>query len=123
MATVYKVLRPDELTELLREGQFKGSPDDQRDGFIHLSTTEQLPGTLDRHFAGENNVFLLSVLTHHLDGALRWERSRKGELFPHLYECLQLKDVLMILPPPAQRALATALAVQGCDSLSQTLAG
>ena len=87
-ASVFKVLRAEEHLTFEKHGRFAGSPDDQRDGFIHLSTREQLPGTLSKHFAGEEDVVILALDPAEMGDALRWEPSRGGELFPHLYGAL-----------------------------------
>ena len=83
-ARVYKVLRPSEQKVLEQYGRFAGSEDDERDGFIHLSTREQLAGTLAKHFPGED-VHVLALETEALGDALVFEKSRNDELFPHLY--------------------------------------
>jgi uncharacterized protein (DUF952 family) len=64
---------------------FEGSPDDRRDGFIHLSTAAQLAGTIERHFAGEAEVVILTFEPSDLGDRLKWEPSRGGDLFPHHY--------------------------------------
>ena len=94
---IYKVLRASEWDAAKASGVFAGSADDSRDGFIHLSTAEQLKGTLDRHFAGERDLVVLEVDTSMLEDALRWEPSRGGTLFPHLYGRLPLTAVLRTL--------------------------
>ena len=93
-ARVYKVLRPGEWKQLEASGVFSGSPDDQRDGFIHLSSREQLKGTLERHFAGEHELAVLEIDAAALGERLRWEASRGGALFPHLYGDLAIHAVL-----------------------------
>lgn len=92
-ALVYKVLRAHEWAKFQSSGQFAGSPDDVRDGFIHLSTAEQLPGTLARHFSGEEGLVLVELDAAQLGASLRWEPSRGGSLFPHLYGVLRSSDV------------------------------
>lgn len=82
---VYKILRPSELDVFERFGRFTGSPDDERDGFVHLSTREQLAGTLAKHFPGEEELTILALEVAAMGDALRWEESRGGALFPHLY--------------------------------------
>jgi uncharacterized protein (DUF952 family) len=77
---------------------FRGSPDDLRDGFIHFSTAEQTPGTFEKYFAGETGLVLVSVDTRALGSALKWEPSRGGALFPHLYGDLGLDAVLWSRP-------------------------
>lgn len=92
---VYKILRRAEWEELTREGVFAGSADDARDGFIHLSAAPQLAGTLARHFCQpeDREVVLVAVPIEGLGDTLRWEPSRDGQLFPHLYAGLRLADV------------------------------
>jgi uncharacterized protein (DUF952 family) len=91
---VYKVLSAAAFAEAAREGYFTGSPDDNRDGFIHLSAAHQLEGTLAKHFAGQEGLVLLALDPDRLGPALKWEVSRGGELFPHLYAPLDLVALL-----------------------------
>ncbi len=95
----YKILRGPEYAAFRSRGETAGSPADLADGFIHLSTGPQVATTLARHFAGEQGLWLLAVPTRGLD-ALRWELSRRGELFPHLYRALRAGDVLWARPIP-----------------------
>jgi len=74
-------------------GTFTGSAVDARDGFIHLSTAAQLGETAARHFAGQRDLLLVAVESAALGDALRWEPSRGGDLFPHLYGPLPLSAV------------------------------
>jgi uncharacterized protein (DUF952 family) len=85
MAMVYKVLTVGEWDEARRIGRYRGSADDERDGYIHLSTAAQLAGTLARHFAGRDGLVLVAIDPARLGPALRWEQARNGSLFPHLY--------------------------------------
>jgi len=87
---VYKVLSEAAFAEAARKGHFAGSPDDFRDGFIHLSAAHQLEGTLAKHFAGQDGLVLLALDAERLGQALKWEVSRGGEPFPHLYAPLDL---------------------------------
>ena len=91
---IYKVLRAPEWADMQGRGVFAGSPDDQRDGFIHFSTAEQLEGTIARHFAGERDLVVLEVDAALLGEKLHWEPSRGGALFPHLYGELPLAAVV-----------------------------
>ena len=91
---VYKVLRAPEWREAQERGAIAGSPDDLRDGFIHLSTRAQLAGTLDRHFAGETGLIVLEIAADRVDAGLKWEPSRDGALFPHFYGVLPLHAVI-----------------------------
>jgi uncharacterized protein (DUF952 family) len=87
---VYKVLRRAEWSAAQATGVFMGSPADARDGFIHLSAAHQVRGVCDRHFAGEDDLVLLTLDAARLGPALKWEASHKGEAFPHLYGTLPL---------------------------------
>jgi uncharacterized protein (DUF952 family) len=91
---VYKILSAPAFAEAKRAGRFLGSSDDLRDGFIHLSAAEQLAGTLAKHFAGQDALVLLALNAERLGVDLKWEPSRDGELFPHLYAPLDLAAVL-----------------------------
>jgi uncharacterized protein (DUF952 family) len=82
--TIYKILDAAEWAEAEARGRYDGSEVDRRDNYIHFSTAAQVQETARRHFAGRRNLVLVAVNADVLD-ALRWERSRGGELFPHLY--------------------------------------
>jgi uncharacterized protein (DUF952 family) len=82
---VFKIAPRAAWEAALREGSYRGSADDQRDGFIHLSTRAQVGKTLLRHFAGQHDLLLISFRAQALGPALRFEASRDGLLFPHLY--------------------------------------
>ena len=90
---VYKVLRDAEWRDFQRDGATEGAPVDLADGYIHFSTAETLQGTLDKHFAGEDGLWLLACEADTLGAKLKWEESRGGLLFPHLYRALSLADV------------------------------
>ncbi|MBB4154236.1 uncharacterized protein (DUF952 family) [Sphingomonas jinjuensis] len=94
----YKVLTADELATLERDGRFEGSADDRRDGFIHLSTEDQLAGTVDKHFAGVDDLQIAAIDLGSFGGSLKWEESRGGALFPHLYGPLLLEEVIAYGP-------------------------
>ncbi len=94
MTVVYKLLRPGEWTTFQRDGVFAGSPDDLRDGFIHLSAAEQVAGTRAKWFADQETVLLAVAVDD-----LRWEASRGGALFPHLYRPLKLAEVSVVVQP------------------------
>ena len=95
---VYKILSQSAFVEAKRAGQFSGSSDDIRNGFIHLSAAHQLAGTLAKHFAGRDGLMLLALDPERLGPALKWEASRGGDLFPHLYAPLALSAVLWAEP-------------------------
>lgn len=82
---IYKICPASAWREAERAGVYRGSPDDARDGFIHFSTAAQLPGTLAKHYAGQSGLFLIAVNADALGAELKWEPSRGGDLFPHLY--------------------------------------
>ncbi|SRR5581483_5151749 len=82
---VFKILGRKEWNAAKKAGVYRGSADDVRDGFIHLSTSAQLAGTLARHFADATDLVLVSLDSDTLGAALRWEPGRDGENFPHLY--------------------------------------
>ncbi len=82
---IYKICTASEWREAVAAGVYRGSAVDGRDGFIHFSTGAQLAETLRRHFAGQRDLVLVEVDAADLGEALRWEPSRGGDLFPHLY--------------------------------------
>lgn len=96
---IYKVLRQDEYRRFDRDGWTDGAPVDLADGYIHLSTAQQLPGTLAKHFAGEAGLMLLALDPATLT-PLRWEPSRGGALFPHLYRPMTRADIVWERPLP-----------------------
>lgn len=100
ISLVIKLLRAAEWQAFEAEGVFHGSPDDLRDGFIHLSTPEQVAGTLAKWFAGETGVMAVSFESEAFGDDLRWEESRNGTLFPHLYRPLLFTDVVSAGPAP-----------------------
>jgi len=87
---VYKIATRPAWAEACRCGTYTGSDDDIRDGFIHLSASHQLAGTLGKHFRGKTDLVLITLDAAALGAALRWEPSRNGELFPHLYAALPM---------------------------------
>lgn len=96
--TAYKVLTAEQMATLERDGSFAGAPVDLADGYIHLSTADQLAETIDRHFAGQNDLHIVAVdLAAHGD-KVRWEPSRGGQLFPHLYAPMLLETAIAYSP-------------------------
>jgi uncharacterized protein (DUF952 family) len=93
-AIAYKVLTTEQLTALERDRTFAGAPVDVVDGFIHLSTADQLAGTIDKHFDGQHGLQIVAVDLEALGDAVKWEESRGGALFPHIYGPLTLDVVL-----------------------------
>jgi uncharacterized protein (DUF952 family) len=94
---IYKICPASAWREAERQGVYRGSADDARDGFIHFSSASQVAGTARKHFAGQTELLLIAVDAGVLGDALRWERSRNEELFPHLYGELDLDAVIEVL--------------------------
>jgi uncharacterized protein (DUF952 family) len=94
---IYKICPASAWREAERQGVYRGSADDARDGFIHFSTASQVAETAKKHFFGQTGLFLIAVDADMLGKALRWERSRNDELFPHLYGELDLGAVTGVL--------------------------
>lgn len=97
---IYKILRSDEWEALKEFGLSQGAPIDVADGFIHFSTAEQVRETAAKHFAGETDLLIAAFDADALGDALKWEVSRGGALFPHLYAPLRLTDVKWHKPLP-----------------------
>ena len=95
--TIYKICPASAWREAERLGVYRGSADDARDGFIHFSTASQVPETVRKLFFSQTGLFLIEVDAGALGAALRWERSRNDELFPHLYGELDLGAVMRVL--------------------------
>lgn len=89
--TIYKICSAEEWRDAERAGRYQGAPVDVRDGFIHFSTAAQVAETAARHFAGAAGLMLVAVDAGALGAALKWEPSRGGDLFPHLYGPLPLE--------------------------------
>jgi uncharacterized protein (DUF952 family) len=85
---VFKIVPRCAWEDACRNGTFAGSADDTRDGFIHLSTASQAAGTLAKHFRGQHDLLLVRFEARALGDNLKWEVSRGGEEFPHLYAAL-----------------------------------
>ena len=94
MPTLYKICPAALWREAERDGVFRGSEVDLRDGFIHFSSAEQVAETAAKHFAGQSDLLLLRVDAAKLGDKLKWEPSRGGALFPHLYGELDLAAVI-----------------------------
>lgn len=97
---VYKILRGPEWEKLDRTGGFDGAPIDLQDGYIHLSTADQVVETAAKHFAGADDLWLAALDAAALGAELRWEPSRGGALFPHLYRALSRADIVWCRPLP-----------------------
>jgi uncharacterized protein (DUF952 family) len=88
---IYKVCSQAEWQAALAAGSYAGSADDARDGFIHFSLAHQLAATAAKYFAGRSDLVLIAVDAAQLGEALRFEPSRGGDLFPHLYAALPVR--------------------------------
>ena len=97
MRLIYKICPASAWREAERQGVYRGSADDSRDGFIHFSTASQVAGTARKYFFGQTGLFLIAVDADALGEALRWEPSRDDQLFPHLYGELDLGTVVEVL--------------------------
>lgn len=100
MAIVYKICPAALWRDAEHDGIFRGSEVDARDGFIHFSTAAQVKETAAKHFAGAHDLLLVCVDAARLGDRLRWEPSRGGALFPHLYGPLDLAAVVEVSPLP-----------------------
>jgi uncharacterized protein (DUF952 family) len=104
MSLIYKICTAAEWHEAEHAGVYRGSAVDHHDGFIHFSTAEQATETAARHFAGQHDLVLVAVAADRLGERLKWEPSRGGALFPHLYGELPLAAVLRVDPLPLDAA-------------------
>jgi uncharacterized protein (DUF952 family) len=100
VTTIYKICEQDAWRAAEAAGAFAGSDVDLRDGFIHFSTAAQVAETAAKHFAGQSGLMLIAADGDALGPALKWERSRGNDLFPHLYGPLPLSAVRWARPLP-----------------------
>ncbi|MCB8839519.1 DUF952 domain-containing protein [Aurantimonas sp. VKM B-3413] len=91
---IYKIVPRAMWQKAEAEGVFNGAPVDEADGYIHFSTSAQVRETAAKHFSGQHGLVLVAVDPEKLGDALKWEPSRGGALFPHLYGSLTLDAVL-----------------------------
>jgi uncharacterized protein (DUF952 family) len=106
---IFKILTRQQWRQAEAEGVFKGAPIDLQDGYIHLSTAEQVKGTAEKFFAGADDLVLAAVETGKLGDKLVYEISRGDALFPHLFDVLDLAAVKWVKPMP--------LGIDGCHEL------
>ena len=88
---IYKITTREAWEQACTADGFAGSPDDARDGFIHLSGADQLTGTANKYFSGVPNLVLVAFCAADLSQALKWEPSRGGAFFPHYYGVLPVR--------------------------------
>jgi uncharacterized protein (DUF952 family) len=95
MTSIYafKIFTADQWQQFEADGHFAGAPADLADGYIHMSTADQLDGTLEKHFAGQQGLVIAEIDLSGFGDDLRWEVSRGGALFPHLYRDLPMSSV------------------------------
>jgi uncharacterized protein (DUF952 family) len=98
MTTIYKICSAELWRDAQQAGRFRGAPLDLADGFIHFSSARQVAETAAKHFAGAAGQVLVAVDGALLGEALKWEPSRGGDLFPHLYGALSLDAVVWARP-------------------------
>jgi uncharacterized protein (DUF952 family) len=97
---IYHMCPAETWQEAVRTGVYHGTADDRRDGFIHFSTAEQIAESARRHRAGQAGLVLIAVESARLGARLRWEASRSGALFPHLYGPLDPAEAASARPLP-----------------------
>ncbi len=95
---IYKIFRAEEWAALQAQGETRGAPIDVADGFVHFSTAEQAAETAAKHFAGVENLTLVACDAQKMGDDLKWEVSRGGALFPHLYRNMRMADVVWVKP-------------------------
>jgi len=106
---IYKILRQSEWADMQGKGVFGGSEHDTRDGFIHMSTSAQLQGTLDKHYTQGDVVILVAIRFEDVADSVKYEVSRGGAEFPHIYGSLPLSAVMehwALSPDPKGRYAA-----------------
>jgi uncharacterized protein (DUF952 family) len=104
VATIYKICERTAWQDAERLGLYRGSAVDLRDGFIHFSAAGQVGETAAKHFAGQTDLMLVAVNGEVLGPTLKWETSRGGALFPHLYAALPMSAVRWARPLPDETA-------------------
>jgi uncharacterized protein (DUF952 family) len=93
-ATAFKILTAGQWAQFQADGIFDGAPVDLADGYIHLSAAGELQATLDKHFAGQSGLVIAEVDLAALGDLVRWEVSRGGALFPHVYGPLPMSAII-----------------------------
>jgi uncharacterized protein (DUF952 family) len=100
LTLIYKIAPKNLWDEAVAKGAFTGAPVDLADGYIHFSTAEQARETAAKHFVDQSDLVLAVIEAEHLGDKLKWEPSRGGALFPHLYRALRMDEVLSVHPLP-----------------------
>nr|WP_319247457.1 DUF952 domain-containing protein [uncultured Celeribacter sp.] len=97
---IYKIFRAPEWAAMQAGGETLGAPVDLADGYVHFSTAAQVRETAAKWFAGEDGLVLLSCDSDTMAPHLKWEPSRNGDLFPHLYRALRMEDIQQVAHLP-----------------------
>ncbi len=97
---IYKIVTAEQWSFAQRQGEFLGAPIDLADGFIHFSTCDQAKATVEKHFRGQLDLLIVAVDPDRLGELLKWEPSRGGDLFPHLYGKLSMDAVISVVDLP-----------------------
>ena len=97
---IYKICNAEAWRAAEAAGVFEGAPVDLADGYIHFSTAAQVRETAAKHFAGQDGLILVAVEANTLGEALKWEASRGGDLFPHLYRTIKTGEAVWVRPLP-----------------------
>lgn len=100
MTMIYHMCRADEWAAAIKTGTYRGSSQDLADGFIHFSTAAQIVESARRHRAGQDGLLLVAVEAERLGERLKWEKSRGGDLFPHLHGPLDPAESASAKPLP-----------------------
>ncbi len=115
MRFVYKVVSRPEWAEAERDGVFRGASVDLSDGYIHLSSGEQVERTVALYFADRDDLVLVAIEPEPFGAALKWEPSRGGDLFPHLYGALPFDRIAWARPFSSREpGLLRRLIADGC---------
>lgn len=96
MDRAFKILTAEQWVQFSADGVFAGAPVDLADGYIHLSTADQVQGTRDKHFAGQAGLIIAEINLAMLGDTVKWEVSRGGALFPHVYAPLPMAAVVQV---------------------------
>lgn len=99
---IFKIFRAEEWADLVDNGETAGAPVDLADGYVHFSTAETVAETAAKYFMDEDGLVILACDADTMGDALKWEASRGGALFPHLYRPLAMEDVLWSRPLPCE---------------------
>ncbi|WP_299614750.1 DUF952 domain-containing protein [uncultured Tateyamaria sp.] len=113
---IYKIFRGPEWAALRKNGTTPGAPIDVADGYVHFSTAAQAAETAAKHFAEQEDLFLIAVDADALGDELKWEVSRGGAEFPHLYREMRLADVHWAQPLPVENGIHQFPAGVGFDA-------